>query len=302
MWMFIVMGSRHLPPPLYWGRERGERQRYESFPDRYPRPSDFYVGFEDLTIDGRGRTVLDVRAIDSRYLDTRASPPRAYQGHLESTPQRSDHRDREPRLRSAMAGRKSSISFGKGMKKLERILQKSEEFFSQFIEDFDSDMRPTEKYATVDVQEKLWRLKVIGKRDKKIIRDPQNQQEDEDDGESPQKKFEEKKKDLNYALETALNVQFEDDRSTSRLKARVDAATRLQEKIRVAKSQVTILLDESTNDRHHCSALLNEIHLLRTLLDPENQSNRDLFKDDGEQDGSSEAGEEEGRGRAAWDN
>jgi hypothetical protein len=299
-----MMGSRHMPlPPLYWGRERGERQRYDTFPDRYGRPSDFYVGFEDLTLDGRGRTIVDVRTIDPRYLDTRVSPPgRAYQAHLESNFPRSDHRDREPRLRSAMSGRKSSISFGKGMKKLEKVLQKSDDFYHQFIQNFDNDMSSTANYATIEIQEKLWRLKIIGKKDKNAVRDIQNQRGDEEeDSEKPKKKFEEKKKDLTHALQVAMEVQFEKLKDTPRSRACVQSAVRLQAKIRTANSQIIDLLEVSTEDRDQCEALLNEIRLLKTLVDPESDQNKDLFKDDGERDGSSEAGEEEVRSRSGWD-
>ncbi|KUJ08872.1 uncharacterized protein LY89DRAFT_690843 [Mollisia scopiformis] len=300
------MGSRHLPlPPLYWGRERGDRPRYDSVTDRYGRPSDFYVGFEDLSIDARGHTsdvrVVDVRTIDPRYLDTRTSPSgRGYQGHLESN--FPNHRDREPRLRSAMSSRKSSVSFGRGMKKLSRVLTKSEEYFSQFIGDFDQDMNSTEKYATLEIQEQLWRLKVAGKRDKRTIKDDQNHQEE--DGEKPKKKFEEKRKDLIHALQLALTVRLDEDRDTSKAKARIETANRLQDKIRVANDQISELLDKSTKDRDHCGALLNEIRLLKNLIDPEMDGNKDLFKvTDGEPDGASDA-EEEGRGsgREAWEN
>lgn len=305
-----MMGSRHLPfPPMYWGRERierGDRQRYDSLTDRYGRPSDYYIGFEDLTIDARGRPsdvrVVDVRTIDPRCLDTRASPPgRAYQGHFESTLPRADHRDREPRLRSAMAGRKSSVSLGRGMKKLHKVLGKSEDFFSTFLSGFDQDMNSIEKYVTLEIQEELWRLKVAGKRDKRTIKDDQYQQEDE--GEKPKKKFEEKKKDLNHALQLALTVRLDEEKDTSKAKARLESAGRLQEKIRVANDQISELLEKATKDRDHCSALINEIRLLRALVDPDGEGNKDLFKlVDGEPDGASDAEEEGSRGRDAWEN
>lgn len=284
----------------HYNRDQGDRIRYEPV-DRYGRHYDFSVEFEDLSIDGRGRTgdvrVVDVRTIDPRDLD-RASPPRrGYQGYLESNypmpPRRSS------RLRSGMAGRKSSVSFGRGMKKLYGALDKAEQYFSNFLQEYDNDMGSTEKYATLEIMEELWKLKVGGKRDKRTIKDD-NPPNDED-SDKPKQKFLEKKRDLNHALQLALNVGLEDDRHTSRAKARKESAKRLQNKIDVASGQIGDLLDEAVKDRDQCAALLEEIKMLKVLVDPEAETNRDLFKVvDGEQDGSSDAEEE--RGRDGWEN
>ncbi|CZR55044.1 uncharacterized protein PAC_04930 [Phialocephala subalpina] len=304
--MFIMMmPSRHMPfPPMrYYSREQGDKIRYEPV-DRYGRHYDFSVDVEDLAIDGRGRTsdvrVVDVRTIDPRDLD-RDSPPRCdYQRQLGSNfagPAR-----RESRLRGVMAGRKSSVSFGRGMKKLYGALDKAEQYFNNFIQEYDNDMGSTEKYATLEIREQLWKLKVAGKRDKRTIKDDDNQPNDEG-SDKPKQKFLEKKKDLNHALQLALTVGLEDDRQTSRAKARKESAKRLQNKIDVASTQIGELLDEAVKYRDQCQALLDEIKMLKVLVDPETETNKDLFKlVDGEQGGSSDAEEERGSGREGWEN
>ncbi|KAE8451374.1 hypothetical protein EG329_004003 [Mollisiaceae sp. DMI_Dod_QoI] len=299
-----MLPSRHLPlpPQSFWSRERGDRYRYDPLTDRYGRGLDFSLGIEDLSIDGRGRTsdvrVVDFRTIDPRYLDSRPNPSgRGYPGQFESSFPRG-HRDLRPRPN--MAGRKTSVSFGRGMKKLSRALQKAEDYFTNFLAEYDNDMLSTERYATLGIREELWCLKVAGKRDKRINKDEQNPLDDE--GEKPRQKFEEKKKDLNHALQLALNVRLEDERPTARAKARIDSAERLQSKIEVATGQISDLLNKAATGRDHCASLLDEINMLKTLVDPELETNRDLFKlVDGEQDGASDA-EEDDRGGQAWEN
>lgn len=289
------------PPMRYYSREQGDRIRYEPV-DRYGRHYDFSVGFEDLSIDNRGRTsdvrVVDVRSIDPRDLDRTSPPRRDYQRQFESNFPRLARRD--SRLRSGMVGRKSSVSFGRGMKKLYGALHRAEDYFNNFIQEYDNDMGSTEKYATLEIREALWKLKVGGKRDKRTIRDDDNLLNDEG-FDKPKQKFLEKKKDLNHALQLALTVGLEDDRHTSRAKARKESAKRLQNKIDVASTQIGDLLDEAAKDRDQCAALLEEIKMLKVLVDPEAETNKDLFKlVDGEQDGSSDAEEE--RGREGWEN
>lgn len=283
-----MMNSRHLPTSNVYYEQVERQQQYSPVQDPYGR--ELYIDYGGLTIDTRGR-IVGIRNAEPQLFNPRLSPPRSYQRNLEQTSTRSDHRSRDTRLQSTMAGQKSSISFDKGLKKLEKALLKSEEFFSQFIQDFDSDMRATEKYHSLEIQKDLWRQKIIGARDKRTIRDDQNGQEGEDDGEEPSKKFEEQKKELSDAFQLALDAKYKEKKGSTSKGRNASAAKRLQDKIRVANDHITSLLEEATEDRENCDDLVIQISELKATLDTEKAKYKDLFKEDSNQEASKDGGE-----------
>lgn len=68
-----------------------------------------------------------------------------------------------------MAQRKEPLPFGRAKNKLLEQLGKAEEIYSGFQRDFDSDIGSIKKYATVEVLNELWVLRVLGNKDPKAI-------------------------------------------------------------------------------------------------------------------------------------
>ncbi|KAH7342218.1 hypothetical protein BKA65DRAFT_478120 [Rhexocercosporidium sp. MPI-PUGE-AT-0058] len=204
---------------------------------------------------------------------------------------------RNSRSRPNMSGQAEERQpLGKAMKKLHKLLGDVEKAYREFQDHFDRDVENIKSYATDKSLGSLWEMKVAGKK---------GHTDGEDVSETPEsfaKKHEGMEKKLALALSIAIRSKFG---PVSRKAAiRIEDAHRLQEKVDTANTQIMDLLDKVPKDRDHCVSLLNELALLKSLVDPEADANKKLYRSgDGADDEASEAEgdeQEQGGGGNHW--
>jgi hypothetical protein len=233
-WWPSMMGSRHSGTPMnLLRRDCSNRERFDPFIDRYGRGLDSY--FEDLAFDSRARRGVDSQIVDMSRLEPRGSIERSIVkvrkiGNRPVVVEEFTY----PTLRSeTMAQRKQPLPFGRAMNKLLEQLGRAEELYSGFHRDFDSDIGSIKKYATVEVLNELWVLRVLGNKDPKAI---EGDDAGNDDSLRDSKElFADMRRDVARALETALDSTVKEGSKPSRKKqTRMESAKRLQRKIDTA--------------------------------------------------------------------
>lgn len=280
-----MMGSRYPPrlsrlPPMR--RDRGGRDGVDSFIDRY---AGLDVYFDDLEIDSRVRRMRDGRLPDGfgfdrrnfdrlrgsegrRIVDERTYPPRPDIIH--------DDQGLERGLAMARSGN-TPLPFGTAMKDLHRQLGRAEELYSRFQTDYDNDIAAVKRYASARTLREMWFRKV------KAARDPQTFAEDEDrtaDGEP--EKFEEQFAEMETRVATALQMAasstLSGGRPSERQHARIEASERLKQRAHLALEQLMNLMARAKARREDCRYLVNELQQWQTLLNPESEMNRELYR------------------------
>jgi len=128
------------------------------------------------------------------------------------------------------------------------------------------------KYAKPGIVSELWVLKVAGKRNPKLV---------SAQGESipmegeMQEKFGDMKQKLVRSLQAVLQSDVRQANPTY-----TDAAERLQRKVETANEQIVVLLEGAPQTRENCNSLLNEIDLLKHLVNPGDKKNK-VFRSNG---------------------
>jgi hypothetical protein len=202
---------------------------------------------------------------------------------LDRPPPRSDLVDEysDPRLRPRPVGqRRDTMPFGTAMIQLHKQIENASAFYNEFHTDYDCDVQPIKRYATVDVLSKLWVLKVIGKHD------PRTTEGDEVIEDDESLRFKVKFRDMKLRVEKALDAALSStlkggQHHSRRCVNRMESAKRLKEKVDTANEQILILLDAAADAREHCRALVDELELLKGLINPDLDNNKDLYKSGG---------------------
>jgi len=280
------MSSRHFPSSLsLLRRDRSKRRGFDPRRDKHSHGRE--ICFEDLAIDPRMASVFHTRSIDARNFDPRIIRE---EQSVRELPPKSGLLDEygDPRLRSRIVGRgrgPNSLPFGRAMNKLFRQLEQAEKFYGDFQLEYDSDISEIKKYATVEVLSALWILKVKGGRDRRDSLGSQHTMGDEISSERATERFEAMQRKTIQSLEGALTSTLnEGPRLSRRQMTRIESAKRLQRKVDIANEQILDLLESATRGREYCEGLLSELELLKALIDPINEKNRELYKggrDDG---------------------
>lgn len=237
--------------------------------------------FEDLEIDTRNDR-YDVRGMEPRYkvrydqryddrFDRRPSNDMQYRGERRQgfEPSRGAVVYRQRDRSHAPESQKNGLPFAKAIIKLYEQLEKAEQTYQSFMSEYDIDVVNIRKYAKPEIVSELWILKVAGKRNSKLVLAG---------GESVpmegeiQENFEDMKQKLVRSLEGVLqsNVRQLNPVHT-------DAAKRLQRKVETANEQIVELLEGAPQTRENCNSLLNEIDLLKHLVNPRDEKNK-VFK------------------------
>ncbi|KAL5326317.1 hypothetical protein ACEPPN_007455 [Leptodophora sp. 'Broadleaf-Isolate-01'] len=231
-------------------------------------------------------------AMDDPYYDAPDhSPPRRGEGGPEPQAMR-------PRQRQNMAGQGKQLSITKAMKNLHKVIGKAKAMYGKHRSDFDDETRPVKKYTADALLVKLWDAKFKGKKSS----DENDDNDDQDEGDVVP--FSKKHEDMTKSLDTALLEAVHSSvtgQSTHKFKLRLDAAGRLQEKVKTASEHIIRLLDKMPKEREHCVSLFEELTMLEALVDPDNETNKKMFKD-GEDDADDTDGDAQGQGGGHWDN
>ncbi|KAK6582777.1 hypothetical protein PZA11_005185 [Diplocarpon coronariae] len=196
----------------------------------------------------------------------------------------SDHHDHPRQFRMA-APAKNAIPFGRAMIKLHKVIGKAEDFYNQFLSNYDSDIAAVKPYAKSEVLNKLWIMKVTGKADDCSYGDG----EENSEGEGSLDRFNEWRKKVTLTLKDAVDCKISEGQEPRKSTSRVESMERLRKKVATANEQLKVLLHDAKNGRESCRVLLVELGLLKTLVDPEAESNQGLLKagdDSDEQDDS----------------
>ncbi|OWO97784.1 hypothetical protein B2J93_8895 [Marssonina coronariae] len=212
----------------------------------------------------------------------------------------SDHHDHPRQFRMA-APAKNAIPFGRAMIKLHKVIGKAEDFYNQFLSNYDSDIAAVKPYAKSEVLNKLWIMKVTGKADDCSYGDG----EENSEGEGSLDRFNEWRKKVTLTLKDAVDCKISEGQEPRKSTSRVESMERLRKKVATANEQLKVLLHDAKNGRESCRVLLVELGLLKTLVDPEAESNQGLLKagdDSDEQDdsGNGKCDDQDGGGVPNW--
>lgn len=179
---------------------------------------------------------------------------------------------------------RENISFGKGLKKLFRQILQAEKLYGNFRSEYDSDISGVTKYANEDILNKLWISKVKGKKNPGDYEGSHGQAVEDAFLASPAEKFDAMSDKVSDALSGALDSFREETPQSRKQIPRVEAARRMAQKVGTASEQILDLLESAARGREYCSALLSELGLLKTLIDPNTEQNKLLYTRGGEDD------------------
>lgn len=168
---------------------------------------------------------------------------------------------------------KDAMALGKSLRKLNRRINVSEEFYNNFLSDYDNDVDRIKKYCPKSVLNSMWGFKVRGEK---------QEDEEQDNGvEDATEKFELHRIQATQALKDVLSSSTKDFKGS-----RLASAERLKEKIYTYKGQISKLLELAPKGRTHCEALLGEFKELKEIISPSSDKNKDIFASVGsEEDG-----------------
>jgi hypothetical protein len=178
----------------------------------------------------------------------------------------------------------------------------AEQVYNDFQTQFENDIAGIKRYTNDITLNKLWKLRVQGKKDPDTVAEGEDKEDDEALREMSGK-FEDVGKDLIRAMVNAANSSAREERGVSSLKrARAADANRMKQKVALAYELIRMLLIDIEGDRHQCSSLLAELSSLKYIIDPSADINRILFRTPSdtvdEDDDISIAGND---GRRGWD-
>ncbi|KAL2076215.1 hypothetical protein VTL71DRAFT_1158 [Oculimacula yallundae] len=180
---------------------------------------------------------------------------------------------RNPRPREDMAGKgEDKEQFSKAMKRLFKELAEAETVYGDHQTAFDNDTTEIKKYAGDDSLGVLWKKKWAGK----------NGDSDGENAQEATEVFSQTHADLKQKLEMALQEatlsKFTPGQDARRTPIQIENAKRLQEKVVTASKQIIDLLGNVSLHRDYSLSLLNELVLLKTLIDPELDANKSLYR------------------------
>lgn len=202
-----------------------------------------------------------------------------------------------PRERNLQLHRKATnngIPFGRAMTKLHKQLERAYRFYEDFKSQFENEISLIKVYAEDHILEDLWVMKVRGRslpvmRGNRGFSDFRGDSDEDDPAlERPGLRFAVMRKKVIEALGTALHSDV--NASTGSLQSkkaagRHDSIERLHGKVATANEQIRSLLSAAADTSENCDGLLNELQMLKDLVDPDSVKNRALYRDfDDEED------------------
>jgi hypothetical protein len=277
------------------------RARQPSDDDRYGHV-DIYpdVYFDGLCLNPRlGQMVWDTGDEASYTPRTRGYGPRFQDPTAEqflATPRMGSRARQDQHLRdSGMVSRRRSdenversgrpdilrdpvLPFGLAMKELHRKLEAAEKFYESFESEYEDDIKSIKAYAAKEILEKLWTRKVRGSNAPQAASTNQDGYNDGDFAEYGGK-FAAFRGTVRHALDEAMNSRLGDGAHDLQSGTRYNSMCRLVEKIETANRQILPLLDGASKGQDACKVLIEELQQLKSLVDPENEKTKHIFKD-----------------------
>jgi hypothetical protein len=288
-----MMGSRFVQSPSIFCRPNGYhrghleyRDSYDDYPNFYTRiiepftsmhmPRNYSIG-ADPRGRGHGRGFCPGRQ-DARFGDMEEYEPGMYLDGRAATSARRGARatyddDYAPKVNPLVAERKESIAFCKAIAQLHRQLGKAADMYKEFMDSYDGETQPIKKYASKDILDRLWILRVKGERDPETFGAGEYGKEDENLM-ATLEKFELCQRKTAQALRDALSSTMNGSEN------RIQSAERLKEKVKTAYHQILELQEMALSEKDHCAALLNELDELKAMIDPTSAKNK-AFKTGG---------------------
>jgi hypothetical protein len=197
-----------------------------------------------------------------------------------------------------MTAPKTSHPIGKAMKNLHKQISKAEECYGNFLSEYESDVHAIKKYAEVRVLKTLWEAKVNGRK-----RTSEGDDE-EDRAKGYERKFQEQQGHLLKALDIAISSTLKETGTSQDCEAQLekqDRADRLISKVSLAFGQIRSLLNAVSDREQSCKDLLAELRILKVLVDPEAEMNRDLYRSSAAVEAGEDEREEESRSHQDWE-
>ena len=161
--------------------------------------------------------------------------------------------------------RKQPLSFEKAMVRLRQQIAKSETLYSALRSGYNSDVQAIKKHVADDILLAAWKSRMIGRRDPNV-----------EGGDAP---------DDDALLELAAKIPFMKDMLREAFadviastiekaegigrneQIKYESSKRLKEKVILASSQVSTLLDMVSKGPEHCDALTAEMQRLKSWLE-----------------------------------
>ena len=154
-----------------------------------------------------------------------------------------------------------------------------QQIYSNFQFEYEDDNASIKKYATKEIVDKLWTLKVRGKKDRRASFGSQDDIVVEDSVEY-EAKFVAWKKKVAEALDNVINSATKGGKGYSKKTNRQESMNRLKGTVPTANNQILPLLDAVVKEREECKALIIELERPRALFNPDNDSNKELYNGD----------------------
>ncbi|PBP25245.1 ribonuclease p complex subunit [Diplocarpon rosae] len=293
-----MMGSNGLSFP------RGQRGHHDHY--NYPFPYIYGPPFLRPSLGRFGGGIgewfeeVDDFQPDCDHAPTRGTGGRRRGPEISRSRYPSDHHDYPHQSRMA-AQAIIALPFGKAMIKLHKVIGRAEDFYNQFLSNYDSDIAAIKPYAKSNVLNKLWIMKVSGKAD-----DGSSENGGEYlDGEGSLQKFNDWREKLSQALKDAVDCKISEGQEPRKSASRAESMERLRKKVVTAYEQIKVLLCDAKTGRESCRVLLVELGLLKNLVDPEAESNQGLVKpgdyvDDQDDCGGGQGEDQDSGGVPSW--
>lgn len=167
-------------------------------------------------------------------------------------------------------GDRTEVPFDKVLLHLYRQLVKALDTFNSFKEEYDEEMNHIKSYATKDVMEQLWVLRIKGERYETV--------EGEDQGDNS---LQGSKDNLEF-VQSKVNqafIEIMDAKIDAKWKEeRIQAAERLKAKLKTASDQISRLQEMALTRSKHCGTLVGELEELKSLVEPRSDKNAIIFK------------------------
>ncbi|TAQ86557.1 hypothetical protein B7494_g5119 [Chlorociboria aeruginascens] len=264
-------------------QDRTRRTRFDPYIDRYNRGPEIYFDNFDLSLGpeqsfnmyGQGPRGFGHRgSMDGdRDMDRRSR---------RLSPREDEYIDPRPGQRIMRRSRNpNGISFGKAISKLFAQLEQAIQVYRSFQQSYDEEISLIKEYTSRDILTSLWILRVKGKKARE-----DSEIEDGQDGAfaGQAKKLQGMGQKLRQAMDEAVNSTINEQMSNSQKnKALFESNKRLQEKVYTTTGHILELLPSVSTGRDNCEALIGELELLRSTVDPDRTKKSEAGDGDYEQ-------------------
>jgi hypothetical protein len=260
---FLSRGNHVRVPYRIYGDEDWDQ---EASPDSYRRtrvPRMDPISPRSNTLDH-----LDNSNFRRQHQRARHSPNRAFTSWVVNE-------DEDSGRRYNFGYKDNALPFGRAMIQLHRVLDAAEKFYTEFQNDYDNDVKALKSYGSDDLLDSAWIMKVKGQGSRGDFEEDED--EIDDATESYTETFKENMKKVVDAMEAATKSRliWGTIESTDQI---IESRKRLQEKVTTSSKHIRDLMKVAMKTRKNCEAFLEELSLLKDLVEPESRKNKILYR------------------------